>query len=634
MKKMANESFLGIISAVIILFSVLLFPTMAFAQIAKPLGAIERIQADYKAQNITIDEYILYKAWAVFKPEKLAKTGYVLSQRDAKFRKSGTSMILEIKKNWDKLSPETQDILKCNILLRPDDGLGVCDDVIIDPLASSIDSTHFKVHYTTTGDHAVTVGYAQNISDYFEDTYDTEVTALGYSAPPSDGTEGGDAKYDVYIYDLGTGLYGYACPEEYPLTPSYSYIAVNIDYSWVSANDDPAGDAVGAAKVTSAHEFFHAIQFGYDANEEVWWMETTAVYMEDEVYPEVNDNYNYLWPWFEYCDTFGLETLNGWHEYANFIFAKHLSEGFTDTIIKEIWEQCQTTDGLSAINTVLLTKGSSLATEFSNFTKANFFLEDLYADGADYRAAINATWNPLLDTTFDGVWIEYGYNAVTDGAEVTINNSSANDGAWMDKWATDYITLALSSSSATYTISFDGLDDTTDYSVNLVTEKGAVITDHVFSLDAQKDGQVILAYDTYTNVALIIMNAGDTDTANPSWAVTITREVSSDSDYGGDEGDSFNSGDGFSDGEGGEGSGGGCFIITACYETPMADEVQTLSEFRDECLLTNPIGKIFVSAYYKVSPPIADFISKHSMLKNVVRGILKPIVWLAKEFEN
>ena len=193
--------------------------------------------------------------------------------------------------------------------------------------------------------------------------------------------------------------------------------------------------------------------------------------------------------------------------------------------------------------------------------------------------------------------------------------------------------------SPNYNIKFDGFDVTTNYSVNLVTKKGAVITDHIFSLDAAKDGQIDLGCDIYDDVVLIIMNAGDTDTADPSWAVTITRVVSGDGDdYGEDDifesGDGFGGGSGFSNGGGGEGSGGGCFIATACYETPMADEVQTLSEFRDECLLTNPIGQIFVSTYYKISPPMADFISEHPMLKNVVRGILKPIVWLAKEFEN
>jgi len=68
----------------------------------------------------------------------------------------------------------------------------------------------------------------------------------------------------------------------------------------------------------------------------------------------------------------------------------------------------------------------------------------------------------------------------------------------------------------------------------------------------------------------------------------------------------------------------GCFIATAAYGTPMAEEVQILREFRDEYLVTNPLGRAFVDFYYKVSPPIAQFITKHPSLKPIVRVGLVP----------
>ena len=63
-----------------------------------------------------------------------------------------------------------------------------------------------------------------------------------------------------------------------------------------------------------------------------------------------------------------------------------------------------------------------------------------------------------------------------------------------------------------------------------------------------------------------------------------------------------------------------CFIATAAYGTPMAKEVDLLRQFRDELLLSNPGGRAFVAAYYKLSPPIAEFISHHHLLRTVVRG--------------
>jgi len=69
-----------------------------------------------------------------------------------------------------------------------------------------------------------------------------------------------------------------------------------------------------------------------------------------------------------------------------------------------------------------------------------------------------------------------------------------------------------------------------------------------------------------------------------------------------------------------------CFIATAAYGTPMAEEVQILREFRDEYLLTNPVGQGLVEFYYKVSPPMAEFITEHPNLKPIVRAGLVPAV--------
>ena len=72
--------------------------------------------------------------------------------------------------------------------------------------------------------------------------------------------------------------------------------------------------------------------------------------------------------------------------------------------------------------------------------------------------------------------------------------------------------------------------------------------------------------------------------------------------------------------------GGWCFIATAAYGTPMAEEIQVLREFRDGYLLTSLLGRAFVDFYYRVSPPIAGFITEHPALKPVVRAGLLPAV--------
>jgi len=75
-----------------------------------------------------------------------------------------------------------------------------------------------------------------------------------------------------------------------------------------------------------------------------------------------------------------------------------------------------------------------------------------------------------------------------------------------------------------------------------------------------------------------------------------------------------------------EPSGGACFIATAAYGTPMADEIEILREFRDEYLLTSALGQALVDLYYRVSPPLAEFINEHPSLKPIVRLGLLPAV--------
>jgi hypothetical protein len=79
-------------------------------------------------------------------------------------------------------------------------------------------------------------------------------------------------------------------------------------------------------------------------------------------------------------------------------------------------------------------------------------------------------------------------------------------------------------------------------------------------------------------------------------------------------------------------SGGksGCFIATAAFGSYLDPHVMVLRHFRDEVLLKSRAGTAFVHCYYRYSPPVADFIAKHTVLRVLTRWALTPLIFAVK----
>ncbi len=77
------------------------------------------------------------------------------------------------------------------------------------------------------------------------------------------------------------------------------------------------------------------------------------------------------------------------------------------------------------------------------------------------------------------------------------------------------------------------------------------------------------------------------------------------------------------------GGGGGCFIATAAFGSPLAKQIDILRKFRDTILLKSVAGRRFVAWYYKHSPAGAQYINQHPFLKFPVRILLYPLIGVA-----
>ncbi len=75
---------------------------------------------------------------------------------------------------------------------------------------------------------------------------------------------------------------------------------------------------------------------------------------------------------------------------------------------------------------------------------------------------------------------------------------------------------------------------------------------------------------------------------------------------------------------------GKCFIATAVCKSPESPEVVELRKLRDQVLMQSKPGRLFVSAYYACSPPLAKVLSNHETASRItLNWVVRPLASVA-----
>jgi len=298
------------------------------------------------------------------------------------------------------------------ILARPDDGpMDRYGDGFTAPEAamSPLCDANFCVHWVSTtrdkppatdnngtDDGDGVPDFVEEVLSSAQDSFTVENTNLNWVEPLGDGSEGGGTgtnKTDVYLIQTNGAYFGYSSPDEGQggAASKYSYLVLDNDY-----DEFGSIDPIDALQVTMAHEYNHVLQFTYDSLEDIWMFEATATWMENNVYPDIDDYINYV-PYFATTSRQPLTSGRGIRIYGAAVWNHYIQEAVPGGagIVRDAWDASPTLSrphlSVAAYDSVLpFGTGSNpfpgtgqAFAEFA-FSTVEWRGNPIYVDGAEY----------------------------------------------------------------------------------------------------------------------------------------------------------------------------------------------------------------------------------------------------------
>jgi len=318
--------------------------------------------------------------------------------------KCALPFIAEVRSHYHELS-ELQQQEFDGIFSKPEK-----DTYAVSPMG------YFRIYYDTSGTHAPSMidtgmngvpDFIDSAAAAFDYSYLVQVKQLGYDffeeLGSVDPVTGDTIRYDVYVRNLLqeygfiyglTDWYGERINEDDDLAPRFrTYILIDNSYDHTNTK------GIDGLKVTAAHELHHAIQIGSYGNwlgmnmppNTRFFYEITSTWMEDVVYPDINDYYFYLPPLFAQ-NIYRIPFYNstGVFMYSRGIWGHMMDRRYGKSIMREMWEYVKLMQPLTAINRALRNYGSTLQQELAEFHLWKYYTgsrarpDEYFVDGADY----------------------------------------------------------------------------------------------------------------------------------------------------------------------------------------------------------------------------------------------------------
>ncbi len=190
------------------------------------------------------------------------------------------------------------------------------------PGAESLDTANFVIHWPaglpcsapkqgcpepdlTDETGSTAPDYIDQVAAAAEESLAVQNGELGWPNPKPDDDKGGDDRIDVYVADIcnengGSCIFGYANTDDSsarcqsPPFKCFAYLVLDNDYNFEEFEYPDPGVPL---RVTTAHEYNHILQFRLDTMQDGWMFESTAVWSEEQVFPDDDDWLFYLDFW-------------------------------------------------------------------------------------------------------------------------------------------------------------------------------------------------------------------------------------------------------------------------------------------------------------------------------------------------